>query len=319
MTDHRTAEEAATALGLPDGPVGWTDRIGRPSRDDSEAAPAAVPAPDRSSTIARHKGSATTIVSTVLSFLLTYVASVWTMAGQKIENAGMAAAEQFGESTQAIWSIVYTTVSYSTLVFGLAVLALFGLRSGGLRRAIAAPSVLGAAIVGAELLKYVILPRPRLYVSPKWLGHPSFPSGHTTIAVGVAASALFVASDRTRRAVRLGGFVYAALMGISLIVTANHRLSDEIGSCLVVLLSATVASMMLPHHPHDSLRRGRPRTPLTLATVLGLLIAIRLFAGVLTNHGYLTVAAGCIGYVIVCAATLSRISVLADRCRPHRG
>jgi hypothetical protein len=320
MTDHRTAEEAATALGARTG-AGWTDRVpARRAQSPATDAPTAAAEPTRapvdelagtqpSST--RLGAAAISITSTVLMFIIVYVASVWTVAGQKIENAGMIAAEGFGESTQAIWSIVYNTVSYSTLVFGLAVLALFGLRSGGLRRALAAPSVLGVAIVAAELLKHVILPRPRLYPWPKWLGYPSYPSGHTTIAVGLAASALFVASGRTWRAVQIGGFLYAALMGISLIVTANHRLSDEVGSCLVVYLTAYLVSIVLRTGPRESIRHAVRAALRNVVAIVGMLFLVGVFAGPLAHHGRLTVAAGCVAYAVVCTATLRRVAALA--------
>jgi membrane-associated phospholipid phosphatase len=194
------------------------------------------------------------------------------------------------------------------LLFGLLVVAGFGLWRGGFRRAVVAPSVLGVSIVVVELLKYVILPRPRLYASARWLRYPSFPSGHTTIAVGLAAAALFVATDRTRRAVHLGGFVYASLMGLSLIVTANHRLSDEIGSCLVVYLAAQVAAMVLPTTTiRPASGPSIRRTALTCVAIIG---AAAVFGGFLTRHGGVTVALECVAYLAVCRATLRRISAL---------
>jgi PAP2 superfamily len=332
MTDHRTTEEAATALEATMGSVGWVDRMARHVSPTEAPAPAPAGAPEatpaRPLRSSRLSDSAATVAATVAAFLLVYVVSVWTVTGQRVEDAGMAAAARLGESTHAVWAMVYTTVSYSTLVFGLAVLALFGLRTGGLRRAIAAPSVLGFAIVAAELLKHVILPRPRMYVSPKWLWYPSFPSGHTTIAVGLAASALFVADRRTRRAVQIGGFAYAALMGISLIVTANHRLSDEIGSCLVVYLTAYVVSMVVHGKPAPEARsvetvgrRWGPRH--AIAALVAVLAAFRLGAGVFITHGRLTIVVGCAVYLVVCATTLHRIGSLADqrvwlRCDPAR-
>jgi membrane-associated phospholipid phosphatase len=319
MTDHRTTEEAATALEATTGAVGWIDRVvprGLPN-ESPEVARASVPAappiePRRSS---RLSNRAATIASTVVAFLLVYVASVWTVAGQRVEDAGMTAAARLGESTHAVWSVVFNTVSYSTLVYGLVVLALFGLRTGGIRRAIAAPSVLGFAIVAAELLKHVILPRPRLYASPKWLWYPSFPSGHTTIAVGIAASALFVAGERTRRAVQIGGFAYAALMGISLIVTANHRLSDEVGSCLLVYLTAYLVSIGLARGSWPPTNRAGSSGRRTTVGLAGGLAAIRVGANLFVTHGRLMVVVGCVVYVVVCAATLHRIGSLVGSAR----
>jgi membrane-associated phospholipid phosphatase len=310
MTDHRTTEEAAAALDATMGTVGWIDRAPARGTPTESSAPDALPDEPRPTGVV--SGSAATIVSSVVAFLLVYVTSVWTATGQRVEDAGMTEAERLGESTHAVWSIVYNTVSYSTLVFGLAVLALFGLRSGGIRRAIAAPSVLGFAIVAAELLKHVILPRPTLYASPKWLWYPSFPSGHTTIAVGLAASALFVADERTRRAVQIGGFAYAALMGISLIVTANHRPSDEVGSCLVVYLTAYLVSMALSGESRPPSNRAGSSGPHAIAALVGVLVAFRLCANLLVTHGRLTIVVGCAAYLVVCSATLRHIGSFAD-------
>jgi membrane-associated phospholipid phosphatase len=301
MTD-RITEEITTFTPSVVGSTGWIDCA-------TADRPTAVAATAKTS----GRNSQTAAPLAVLA--LVYVLSVWTVTGQRIENAGMIAADRLGGSTQLLGSLVYTSVSYSTLLFGLCVLAGFGLHRGGFRRAVVAPAILGVSIVVVELLKYVLLPRPRLYTSPKWLGYPSFPSGHTTIAVGLAAGALFVATDRTQRAVHIGGFVYASLMGISLLVTANHRLSDEIGSCLVVYLTSQIASVVLrtgrtqlitgPSARHTAL------VVVVVVVVVALIVVGVAFVGFLATHGRVTIAFECVAYLCVCRSTLRRVALLS--------
>jgi hypothetical protein len=307
MTSPRSADDAAISFEPVTGVGGWSDREGL-----RRSTPAAATAPTTTSTTGhttvRRAEAIRAFALPATWLVLVYVIGVWTTTGQRIENAGMLAADRLGGSTELLATIVYTSVSYSTLLFGLFVVAGFGLWRGGFLRAVVAPSVLGVSIVIVELLKYVILPRPQLYASARWLRYPSFPSGHTTIAVGLAAAAMFVATDRTRRAVHVGGFVYASLMGLSLIVTANHRLSDEIGSCLVVYLAAQVAAIVLPT---TTIRPTSGPSVRRAALAWGASVgAAAVFAGFLTGHGSVTVAFECIAYLAVCRATLRRISAL---------
>jgi membrane-associated phospholipid phosphatase len=303
MTD-RIAEETTTFTPPVVGSTGWIDRN-------------TADRPDATDATAKTSGRASQAAAPLATLALVYVFSVWTVTGQRIENAGMIAADRLGGSTHLLGSLVYTSVSYSTLLFGLFVLAGFGLHRGGFRRAVVAPAILGVSIVVVELLKYVLLPRPRLYASPKWLGYPSFPSGHTTIAVGLAAGALFVATDRTRRAVYISGYVYGSLMGISLIVTANHRLSDEIGSCLVVYLAAVVASAVLRTGTPQPIRRPNARHTAHVVVVVVVVVVVALivvgveFVGFLAAHGRVIIVFECVAYLCIYYSTLRRVALLS--------
>ena len=70
---------------------------------------------------------------------------------------------------------------------------------------------------------------------------PQLPSGHTIVALSFTAAALLVASDRARPIVTLVGAGYSALIGTSLPLTANHRLGDVLGSCLLMTFILALA------------------------------------------------------------------------------
>lgn len=183
------------------------------------------------------------LVAAPAAFVCIYALTVWTRVGQIVENAGMLVALDGRPAAASPWAKVYGTVNATTVAVGLVTLVLIGWRRKIPVRGVAAASVAGISILVAELLKLVVLPRPNLLGAARWLAHRSYPSGHATVALAFTAAALLVAGQRWRPTIALVGAGYSALMTISLLLTANHRLGDVLGSCLLVIVAATVARL----------------------------------------------------------------------------
>ncbi|MBZ2197301.1 phosphatase PAP2 family protein [Occultella gossypii] len=98
-------------------------------------------------------------------------------------------------------------------------------------------SIAGAAVlllVGANVTTQIlkaVLPRPDLGATLALSN--SLPSGHTTVAASVAATALLIAPHRWRGPVAVGGAVYAALTGLATMAGEWHRASDVVAAFAV--------------------------------------------------------------------------------------
>ena len=183
------------------------------------------------------------LVAAPAAFVCIYALTVWTRVGQIVENAGMLVVLD-GPAAASPWAKVYGTVNATTVAVGLVALVLIGWRRKTPIAGVAAASLVGLSVLGAELVKLVILPRPNLLGAARWLAHRSYPSGHATVALAFTAAALRVAHKRWRPTIALVGAGYSALMAISLLLTANHRLGDVLGSCLLVIVAATVGRLV---------------------------------------------------------------------------
>ena len=166
--------------------------------------------------------------------VVTWVTMAGTTLGQRIENSALLGAE-FRSSAERELGLERLSL-ISTTAFGIAVVAVFVVALAR-RRAALAGVVAGAMVVSvlaAEALKE-LLPRPELVSGPGWLLRNSFPSGTAAVAGAVAVGLLLVAPDRLRWIALPAGAIYAAVIGEATQATGWHRLSDVVGSLLVVI------------------------------------------------------------------------------------
>lgn len=191
------------------------------------------------------------------AFALVYGAFVLTEAGQRVENLSLAGAALRAEGDVA--ASLSTLSQISVVSFAIAALVMFALAfvqgRGGL--GVLTAAVMLGSVVLAEVLKGV-LPRPELVSGPAWLLRNSFPSGSAAVAAAIGVGALMASPDRLRWLVLPLGAGYAALVGEATQITGWHRLSDTIGSVLLVVAVACAALAVLASvglvHPTD---RGR--------------------------------------------------------------
>src|SRR5699024_822394 len=97
--------------------------------------------------------------------------------------------------------------------------------------AIAATVMLGGANVTTLVLKEQLLNRPDFGLTERPVN--TLPSGHTTAAAAVAATALLIAPARWRGPVALAGAGYAGATGIGTLVLGWHRPSDIVAAYAV--------------------------------------------------------------------------------------
>jgi membrane-associated phospholipid phosphatase len=228
------------------------DRMLTMSRIVTEAEP---PTTETADLAGAHRGRRVgwRLGSLALAFATMYTLTVWTTAGQQIEDTGMVFSIGTYPRSASPWTAVYDSINVVSLAGGLALLLLLGYRRNRPKRGRIAVGIVVVSLTIAELLKRVILPRPNLAGGGKWLHYPSFPSGHTTIALGFTVAALSLSSARHRPLVALVGWVYSVLMGVSLLATANHRLGDVLGSCvLITAMSIGVHHLARPSTNPDS-------------------------------------------------------------------
>jgi membrane-associated phospholipid phosphatase len=183
----------------------------------------------------------------VALFGVLYALAVRTRFGQKIDNAALA-----GRTTRAsvlrATDHLLNTISIGSLVLVGGVILLVALLRGRPYLAFAAAIVIGGANLTTQLLKHDILGRPSLDPNAPGIGPlagPSFPSGHTTVAMSLALALVLVVPARARPAAAVGGFAYAALIGIGVVTAGWHRPSDVVGAYLVVTGWAAVAAAAL--------------------------------------------------------------------------
>lgn len=104
--------------------------------------------------------------------------------------------------------------------------------------------VLGANVT-TQVLKRYALPRPDLLPADLREGGPSFPSGHSTVAMSLALALILVVPRSLRTLAAVAGLVYAAGVGVAVIVAGWHRPSDAYGAYLVAFAWACLVAAVL--------------------------------------------------------------------------
>ena len=108
------------------------------------------------------------------------------------------------------------------------------------RVALAVAAVLALAPLSAEMLK-PLLAHPHASVAGTHINEASWPSGHSTAALALVLCAVLVAPARRRAVVAILGALFAAAVGVALLILAWHLPSDVLGGYLVAGLWASLA------------------------------------------------------------------------------
>lgn len=260
-----------------------------------------------------------------LAVLGTWWLFVTTGRGQLVDDAAWRGS-QFGRRTlSAVTEPVLDVVSVPFLV--AAVLAAVAVAVAQRRWTIAGGAVvlLAGANLSTQLLKNRLLDRPDLGLTEVHAN--SLPSGHTTVAASVAATALLIAPARWRGTVALAGCAYAAATGLATMVGGWHRPSDVIAAYAVVSFWYFVIEAARTVPARQPLPRGYRGAPARnalrgLALVVAgsgavgvvALLVCALRAPVESSAGQtLAYAGSCFG--VLAAAALAALAMLA--MRPH--
>lgn len=143
-----------------------------------------------------------------------------------------------------LWSVDAAVVAAAMLAL---VVATLGRRAAA---AATAAGVLLAAGVGSALTKRMLegIDPFEIEVTREGVAS-SFPSGHTTLAAGVAASLVILALPLYRLAAALGGAGYTAAVGMASVSDGGHYPSDALGAVLVALTCGAVGLSALAGGP----------------------------------------------------------------------
>jgi membrane-associated phospholipid phosphatase len=190
-----------------------------------------------------------------LVFVLVYAFAVRTRWGQRLDATALK-----GRGVLSIRAIhaagrLHTSIDIASLTFLGGAIILVALLRNRLHLAVGAATLIVGSVATSELLKHT-LPRPHLGVTDALQHLPSYPSGHTTVAMSLSISAVFVTPRRWRTPVAILGVLFSSAMACSLVATASHRPSDTIGAALVVTVWASaVAGVLLRSDPTSEPRR----------------------------------------------------------------
>jgi membrane-associated phospholipid phosphatase len=209
---------------------------------------------------------------------LTYWAAVWTVTGQRIENAALRGADQVAGQARLAASDELSWITLSSFALVSALLVLAAWWRGGLRLAVGVGIILAGSTVITQTLKRVVLPRPELVPVTGDYTHNSFPSGHTTIAMSALFALAVVVPHRWRGIAVAAGGAYAVAIGAQTVTAKWHRVSDTIGADLVALAVTCLVLAWLARrgslHPVPERRRLRVWTVgAALVVVTGLALA----------------------------------------------
>lgn len=170
---------------------------------------------------------------------------VRTAPGQRIDNALLSGQRYDLESNSSAAEELLRSFTVGALVVGIGIAVLVPTLRRRPRLALASVAVIGTSMLANELLKEYLLTHPPLDDVPSYLQQNSFPSGHTTTAIAAGAALVLGVPYRLRGAAALGAAGFATVIGTATMRAAWHRLSDLIGSYLLVLtIVATTAAIL---------------------------------------------------------------------------
>jgi membrane-associated phospholipid phosphatase len=248
-----------------------------------------------------------------------YALAVRTTWGQRFDGAAVKGRHVLSARNIHAAARLHTSVDVASLALLGGAVMLVALLRGRPRLAVGVGVLIAGSLTTTEALKR-LLDRPNLGVVDALHRTPSFPSGHTTIAMALSVGAIFVTPRRRRAMVATFGVAFASIVGCSVVATASHRPSDAIGAALVVTAwAAAVAAVLL----RSDAARPRTRTtrlhlaPWMALAGIALLVASFVAAGmtIVAIHfgsvgtielGRAFVAAGSaiVGTMLICTAVL---------------
>jgi membrane-associated phospholipid phosphatase len=239
-------------------------------------------------------------VLAVLLCALVYVVALGTSWGLDADarglptgTTGQAWARAHAASRRAVDTIHVATVALAALAA-----AFVALRRRRPDLAVVALATMAGANVTTQVLKPLLAhANPLGGESARWLDD-AFPSGHATAAMSIALVAVIVAPRRWRPWIALAASVYAASVGVGLVVRFAHYPSDVIGGYLVAGAWATAMSAIaLARREH-----GRPARPVRLPSP-GVL-AVATLAAVVVG-GLLLVPASHLGHGVFAVSAVA--------------
>jgi membrane-associated phospholipid phosphatase len=167
--------------------------------------------------------------------LVIYLVAVWTVPGQRFEDAVLRAADRVaGSAEQARALDILGPIGQTTVLVAVTIVFLIAaVRRQPFVGAVAV-GVIAASIIIAEGIQH-FAERPILLAHGYRREDQSFPSGHTTVAMSVMCALVMVTPYRHRGMAVLLTSVGAAGVGLATVTASWHRPSDTIGADLIAV------------------------------------------------------------------------------------
>jgi PAP2 superfamily len=203
-------------------------------------------------------------------FFVVYVLAIRTASGQTLGDAALAGRRVVLERGTRGAERILEPVGTMFIAAGIITLMAIAIIRRRPRLALATALMVGVSLLVSELLKGAIIARPDLVKTLAYYKRNSFPSGHATAAIAIAAGLVMVTPRRLRGAAGVLGAIGAALVAYSTLANGWHRPSDVAGSATLVLAAAAAASAVLVWWrgggapAEGSSEMGRPLAAITL-------------------------------------------------------
>ena len=247
-----------------------------------------------------------TLLSTlaVLACALVYVVALGTSWGLDADARALpkgTTGEAWARAHVALRRAI-DTIHVGTLALAAATTAFVALRRRrGDLAAVAIASLAGAAATTHVLKPLLAHADPLGGERARWLD-ASYPSGHATAAMSLALAAVIVAPRNWRPWISLAAAVYAASVGVGLVLRFAHYPSDVVGGYLVAgAWAAAMSAIALARREHGAPARPVRMPPLgaQLAVGGGLVVvgALLLVPASHLRHGVFAVSAVVIAIV----------------------
>jgi membrane-associated phospholipid phosphatase len=252
-----------------------------------------------------------------LGAVVTYLVFVRTHVGAHADEAVIAGRGAATVRGTEFAQNLLRTISGSTLLLATLVLVIQAVVRGRRTLALVAAVAIVGPVISSELLKHIVLERPALQPSP--LMQNSFPSGHTTIAYGLAVAATIVAPPALRNRVAFVGTAYGGAIGVATVAAGWHRPSDVLGAYLVTIAWASAVLAVALMLDRRDFQRGEftPPTETAWARYLAIGAALLVVAYAVAMG---VVLAGALGitdwtrvhgaFIAACASLVAAAAVL---------
>ena len=161
-----------------------------------------------------------------------YLVFVRLPIGQRWDDRALLGGLLAGEDARKALTAALHGIRISTLVLMVALLLVIGLLRHRFAVAVLAVAGFGGAVVSAEVLKRVL---PRRDLAPELNAYvdngniDTYPSGHSTIAMGFALALVLVTSPRYRAPLAVVAMLWAAAVPMAALAAGWHRPSDVLG------------------------------------------------------------------------------------------
>jgi membrane-associated phospholipid phosphatase len=189
------------------------------------------------------------IIAAALSAVLAaavYVLLVHTALGQRFDNAALLGARDQHASTRVADISILQRITADSFAVVLAILVALGVLRRRPRLGVSVALAAAIAVVGTDLLRKVILDRPRLVGSDgSFPSTNTFPSGHTATAIACALALVVVSPPAWRGISAVLAGSYAWFTAAAVQTAGWHRPSDAIGAAFLAFAAVAVVTAIV--------------------------------------------------------------------------